>query len=122
VRVAVINPAQAYHFLKLVRWRRKAVSLRSKWEQQGVHAPPIIIFSITNRCNLHCNGCYHWALHESSRAEMSAENIRSMFAETKELGKFLMVLAEGEPLVRRQFWALLKNFWKSSFWYSPTVF
>jgi len=53
---------------------------------------------------------------------MSAENIRSMFAETKELGKFLMVLAEGEPLVRRQFWALLKNFWKSSFWYSPTVF
>jgi len=110
VRVAVTNPAQAYHFLKTVRWQRKAARIRSKWEQQGIHVPPIVIFSITNRCNLHCKGCYHWALHESGNVEMSEEKMRSTIAEAKELGIYFMVLAGGEPLVRQEILDIIKEF------------
>jgi MoaA/NifB/PqqE/SkfB family radical SAM enzyme len=110
MRVAVTNPAQAYHFLKTVRWQRKAASIRKKWQQQGVHVPPIIIFSITNRCNLHCKGCYHWALHESGQVEMSVEKMRSTISEAKELGIYFMVLAGGEPLVRQEILDIIKEF------------
>ena len=110
VRVAVTNPAQAYHFLKTVRWQRKAARLRSKWEQQGVHVPPIMIFSITNKCNLHCKGCYHQALRRSSRPEMSDEKLRSVLTEAKELGISFMVIAGGEPLVRKEFLGITKDF------------
>ena len=110
VRVAVTNPAQAYHFLKTVRWQRKAARLRSKWEQQGVHVPPIMIFSITNRCNLHCKGCYHWALHESGQAEMSEEKMRSTIVQAKELGIYFMALAGGEPLIRHEILDIIKEF------------
>ena len=110
VRVAVTNPAQAYHLLKTVRWQRKAARLRSKWEQEGIHVPPIMIFSITNRCNLHCKGCYHWALHESGQVEMSEEKMRSTVAEAKELGIYFIALAGGEPLVRPQILDIIRQF------------
>ena len=54
LRVALTNPLQAYHFVRTVRWQRKASHIRSSWKQKGIHVPPILIFSITNRCNLHC--------------------------------------------------------------------
>jgi MoaA/NifB/PqqE/SkfB family radical SAM enzyme len=110
VRVAVTNPAQAYHLLKTVRWQRKAARLRSKWEQEGIHVPPIMIFSVTNRCNLHCKGCYHWALHESGQVEMSEEKMRSTIAEAKELGIYFIALAGGEPLVRPKILDIIRQF------------
>ena len=69
LRVALTNPSQAYHFIKTVRWQKKAARIRSRQEQQGVHIPPIMIFSITNRCNLHCKGCYNWALRPSAQSK-----------------------------------------------------
>ncbi len=53
LRVVMTNTLQAYYFLRTVRRKKKAARVRSKWEQQGIHAPPpIMIFSITNYCNL----------------------------------------------------------------------
>src|SRR4030042_3152971 len=64
VRVAITRPFQAYHFLKIIRWQKQAAKLRADWGEKGGHIPPIIIYSITNRCNLNCKGFFHWALHE----------------------------------------------------------
>ena len=102
LRVALRSPAQAYFFLRTVWWQRKAVRLRAKWAQESVHVPPILIFSVTNRCNLQCKGCYHQALHRSSQAEMSADKLRSIVEEADQLGISFVVLAGGEPLVRRE--------------------
>jgi MoaA/NifB/PqqE/SkfB family radical SAM enzyme len=110
VRVAVTNPAQAYHFLKTIRWQQKAARLREKWEREGVHVPPILIFSITNKCNLHCKGCYHQALRRSSRPEMSDEKLQSVLTEAKELGISFITVAGGEPLVRKEFLDLTRGF------------
>jgi len=110
LRVAVTNPLQAYAFVRTVRWQKQAARLRSQWEQKGVHVPPIMIFSITNRCNLHCKGCYHWALHQSGQAEMEEDKLRSIIAEAKELGISFMVIAGGEPLVRQEILDITRDF------------
>jgi MoaA/NifB/PqqE/SkfB family radical SAM enzyme len=110
LKVSLTNPAQAYFFYKTVRWQQRAAKTRTNWEEQGVHIPPIIIFSITNRCNLKCKGCYHWALRETSEPEMSSEKMRSVIAEAKELGISFMTLAGGEPFVRKEILAITKDF------------
>jgi MoaA/NifB/PqqE/SkfB family radical SAM enzyme len=99
-RVAITNPAQAYHFLKIVRSQQKAARIRSGWNDQGIHVPPMLIFSITNKCNLHCKGCYNWSLRPQIESEMDIVKIRSIISEAKELGISFIMIAGGEPLVR----------------------
>ena len=100
VRVAITRPSQAYHFFKIVRWQKRAAKTRANWEGKGVHIPPIIIYSITNRCNLNCKGCFHWALHEAGDIEMSDEKLRNTIAQAKDIGVSIMVIGGGEPMMR----------------------
>jgi len=110
LRVTLKNPIQAYYFFRTIRWQRRAARVRSKWGEEGIHVPPIMIFSITNKCNLHCKGCYHLALQRSSQPEMSDDKLRSIIAESRELGISFMVLAGGEPLVRQEILDITKSF------------
>ena len=71
VSISLKNPAQSQYFFELVRNQQRAASLRTIWGKQGVQVPPIVIFSVTNRCNLHCQGCYHQALRGVSKSELS---------------------------------------------------
>ena len=102
LRVAFTNPSQAYFFFQTLRRQKKATCIREKWALQGIQVPPIMIFSITDRCNLHCKGCYNQALRQSPQTEMSAEKLRSIFDEAKELGISFIILGGGEPLMRRE--------------------
>ena len=110
LKVSLTHPAQAFFFYKSVRWQQQAAKKRTNWQKQGVPVPPIIIFSITNRCNLKCKGCYHWALRETAQPEMSAEKMKSIIAEAKELGISFMTLAGGEPFVRQEILTITKDF------------
>ena len=94
------NPPQAFHFFRTVRWQMKAARIRSRWAKQGVPVPPILIFSITNRCNLECAGCYQQAFHPSVEQELSAEKLEHLTSEAHELGIYFFVIAGGEPLLR----------------------
>ena len=89
--------------------QRKAAELRASWEKRGVHVPAFMIASITHKCNLRCRGCYAWAqslqgdekqITIELQAEMSAEKLRGMVKEAKELGISIILLAGGEPLTR----------------------
>ncbi len=100
VRVALTNPSQSVFFLRTLRWQKKAARTRAKWESQGIHVPPILVISVTSRCNLNCEGCYHHALRIQSEAEMSDDRIWQLVCEAKELGISFIVLAGGEPLMR----------------------
>ncbi len=100
LRITLKDPRQAFFFLRTIRWQTRAARTRARWKRQGIHVPPIMIFSITNRCNLHCKGCYAQAIRSSSQAEMSDDRMRGIFEEAKELGISFAVLAGGEPLVR----------------------
>jgi MoaA/NifB/PqqE/SkfB family radical SAM enzyme len=98
--ISLRNPTQAAYFFKTVQNQRKATLVRARWGKEGVQVPPIAIVSITNRCNLHCKGCYHQAIRDVSKPEMSEEKLRVVINEAGGLGISFMVLAGGEPLVR----------------------
>ncbi|HTY81207.1 MAG TPA: radical SAM protein, partial [Dehalococcoidales bacterium] len=100
--ITLKRPSQALFFFNTVRCQRHAVKTREALEKQGVHVPPIIIYSITERCNLHCKGCYAQSLHNLTAPEMGPEKMRHTIQEAHDLGVGFMVLAGGEPLVRRE--------------------
>lgn len=110
VRVALSNPSQAFFFYKTVRRQQKAARLRKQWEKQGVIVPPVLIFSITTKCNLHCENCYAQALHPPSDNELSTEKIRNIFSEAQELGVSFFVIAGGEPFLRSELLELTAEF------------
>ena len=96
------NPSQAAFVLKTIRSQQKAAKRREKNERQGLHVPPFMIASITERCNLKCAGCYAHARHPQSSAETDFTRLQSMVGEARELGISIILLAGGEPLVRKQ--------------------
>jgi MoaA/NifB/PqqE/SkfB family radical SAM enzyme len=101
VKVCLKNPGQSVYFLQTVRNQNRSARLRAGWKKQGLSVPPIMIFSITNRCNLHCAGCYHHALRDVTKAEMNEDQLRHIIDQAGELGVSFMVLAGGEPLIRQ---------------------
>jgi MoaA/NifB/PqqE/SkfB family radical SAM enzyme len=109
LRIALRNPAQVLSFFKTINWLRKAAKLRSLWKEQEIQVPPIIIFSITNRCNLKCAGCYNQSFHHSTGEELSEEKLRNITNEAKELGVSFFVIAGGEPFMRPEFTEIMKT-------------
>ncbi len=100
LRIALKNPAQAFSFLRTIGWLRKAAKLRKSWKHKGYRIPPILIFSITNKCNLNCLGCYNKSFHQYNGKELDNEKLWSLAKEAKELGISFFVIAGGEPLLR----------------------
>jgi MoaA/NifB/PqqE/SkfB family radical SAM enzyme len=70
----------------------------------------MIIYSITDRCNLHCKGCYAQALHTSMISEMNNDKMKQTIREARELGVSFMILAGGEPLVRKEIFDIIAEF------------
>lgn len=109
LKIALKNPAQVYSFFRTIIWLRKAAKLRSFWKDHEVLVPPIIIFSITNQCNLRCAGCYNQSFHHATNGELSEKELRNITAEAKELGVSFFVIAGGEPLLRPEFVEVMKD-------------
>jgi MoaA/NifB/PqqE/SkfB family radical SAM enzyme len=110
LKVSLKDPGQAFYFLQTVKNQQKASRTRAKWEKVGIHVPPMMIMSITNRCNLHCKGCYHQALRDVTKSEMSQEKLRGTIAEASDLGVSFIILAGGEPLVRQDILDITRDF------------
>lgn len=110
LRISVVRPALAYFFLRTIRWQKRAARIRSNWEQQGIHVPPFVIFSITDRFNLQCKGCFAQALNRSSQIEMGEKKLRNVVQEAKELGISAIIIAGGEPLLRPEIFDITKDF------------
>ena len=95
------NPIRAAFCLKMLWWQKRAVGRRYRSSMAGIHIPPVLIFSVTNKCNMQCKGCYQQAQNRSFMEEISAEKFKSLMEETKELGISIVLLAGGEPLMRQ---------------------
>lgn len=101
-KTCVRNPGQAYAFINTVLNQRKAARIRANYAKDGIHVPPMMIFSVTSRCNLRCKGCYHWSLRPQQNEGLSADKVKSIIAEASELGISFIILAGGEPLIRSE--------------------
>jgi len=110
VKVSIKHPSQALYFLKTVRWQEQASKRREKWEQQGIHVPPIVIFSITHKCNLNCKGCYEKSIRPPAKKELTDKQIRDIIKQAHELGISFVVAAGGEPFIRQDFFNITKDY------------
>ncbi len=105
MKATLKNPKEAAFMLKFAASARKASGKRKKSEEAGEHIPPFLIASITSKCNLHCAGCYSRCNHATVDAEpvrqLTDEDWLKVFDEADELGISFILLAGGEPMLRR---------------------
>jgi MoaA/NifB/PqqE/SkfB family radical SAM enzyme len=102
VRIIAHDPALVIPGSVILHHQRKAAAVRRQHEGEGLLVPPVMIVSITSRCNLACAGCYMHGRGEKPKAEMSPEILASVAREAAELGVSILVIAGGEPLVRQE--------------------
>ena len=105
VRATLRNPRESAFMLKFAAAGKAASRRRRKLEEAGEHVPSFLIASITSQCNLHCAGCYSRCNHATTDAEpvrqMTGEEWLRVFDEAEELGVSFILLAGGEPMLRR---------------------
>ena len=102
IRIIGQDPALLIPGSVILHHQRKAAAIRKRHEQQGLIVPPVMIASITSRCNLACAGCYmHGREHRTVR-EMEPETLVRIVDQAAELGVSIIVIAGGEPLVRQE--------------------
>lgn len=99
------DPRETAFLLKFAAASRAASAKRQKSAEAGEHVPPFLIASITSKCNLHCAGCYSRCNHATVDAkpvrQLTAREWFRIFNEAEELGVSFILLAGGEPLLRR---------------------
>ena len=88
---------------------KSASQKRDEFEQKGIHIPPFLIASIATACNLQCRGCYaqiNSGCGNNSRSKCSFEEMTShqwenIFTQASDLGISFVILAGGEPMMRK---------------------
>ena len=105
IKATLKNPKESAFMLRFAAASRKASSTRLKLEQEGLHVPGFLIASITSSCNLHCAGCYSRCNNATVDTvpveQLSGDEWLRVFREAEELGVSFIMLAGGEPLIRR---------------------
>lgn len=105
IRTTLKNPKESTFLAKYALSSKKANTIRHKYELEGEHIPPFLIASITSTCNLQCKGCYDRANHSCRDKEeidqLSGSEWDNIFKEAAELGIAFILLAGGEPLLRK---------------------
>ncbi len=105
IKASLSNPRESIFMGKYALASKKASERRRVAEENGEHIPPFLIASITSSCNLHCAGCYSRANHACKDSapvnQMSAEEWKKIFDEANDLGVGFILLAGGEPFIRR---------------------
>ena len=105
LRTSLQNPKESAYILRFSTAAHRAEKTRMQHEKAGRHIPAFLICSITAECNLECKGCYARA-NQSCRDPvvqeiMPAEKWSDIFSQARKLGVSFILLAGGEPLIRK---------------------
>ena len=99
------NPAGRRWLASFLPALAKSAVLRRRTAAEGLLTPMFLICSVTSRCNLHCAGCYARAgglcSDTDSGSQLTAAEWRQVFRQASDLGASFILLAGGEPLLRR---------------------
>ena len=105
IKATVKNPRESAFMLRFAAASRAASKRRAESEKNGEHVPPFLIASITSKCNLHCAGCYSRCNQATVDAEpvaqLTSEEWLDIFSEADDMGVSFILLAGGEPMLRR---------------------
>ena len=105
LKATLKDPRESAFLAKFALASAKANKIRVEEEKNGLHVPSYLIASITSSCNLHCAGCYSRANNATVDCEatrqLNDEEWLRIFKEAEELGISFILLAGGEPMLRR---------------------
>lgn len=105
IRATLTDPKESAFMARFALSSREASRKRAKAEQNGENIPPFLIASITSACNLHCAGCYSRQNHACTDSapvdQLTTKDWKNIFEEAVELGINFILLAGGEPLLRK---------------------
>ena len=63
---------------------------------------------VTNKCNLHCIGCYSYDSKRNHASDMSLEQLRIVVSRLKDAGLKCLVISGGEPFIRQDLYDFVK--------------
>ena len=105
LKATLKDPRESAFMAGFAAASRKAAKRRLALEKEGLHVPGFLIASITSSCNLHCAGCYSRCTggteDTAPEEQLSTEDWLRVFSEAEDLGVSFIMLAGGEPLLRR---------------------
>ncbi|QFJ55079.1 radical SAM protein [Pseudobutyrivibrio xylanivorans] len=105
IKATLKNPKESAYMARFAMATKAASKKRAKLEAEGEHIPPFLIASITSSCNLHCAGCYSRCNNATNDTEpvhqLTDDEWLKIFDEADELGVSFILLAGGEPLLRK---------------------
>jgi MoaA/NifB/PqqE/SkfB family radical SAM enzyme len=102
LRISLRNPSNAFFLMRLLLRQNKAQKIRKGLTKKGFSVPAFLIISITNRCNLHCKSCYAREQKRTLEKEMGADLLLKTVKEASSIGVSFILLAGGEPMLRKQ--------------------
>ena len=105
LKATLKDPRGSAFMVKFAAASRRASRLRRELEEKGEHVPPFLIASITSQCNLHCAGCYSRCNEATVDAapvkQLTGPEWAKVFREARDMGVSFILLAGGEPMLRR---------------------
>ncbi len=105
MRATLKNPKESAYMIKFAAASKTASKKRAALAKEGTNMPAFLIASITSSCNLHCAGCYsrcnHATTDEAPVSQLKDEEWAKVFNEAEDLGVSFILLAGGEPLLRK---------------------
>jgi MoaA/NifB/PqqE/SkfB family radical SAM enzyme len=69
-------------------------------KKRGELFPAFQFISVTNDCNLRCQGC--WVSSNGTKENLDIEKIHSIIEESKKMGSYFFGILGGEPLIYKQ--------------------
>ncbi|WP_028323979.1 12,18-didecarboxysiroheme deacetylase [Desulfatirhabdium butyrativorans] len=83
-----------------LRYGRHSGSLPSHLLQFSADKKPVVVWNMTQRCNLRCIHCYAQATEKTAADEMSTEEGKALIDDLASFGSPVILFSGGEPLVR----------------------
>ncbi len=85
----------------------RSVQRFKKRLKQGINFPPFIYISITNACNLRCQGC--WIDVEAPQANISFDDMNKLISTAKKRGNSFFGILGGEPFMHPELLDIIAN-------------
>jgi sulfatase maturation enzyme AslB (radical SAM superfamily) len=70
---------------------------------------PVVIWNLIRRCNLTCKHCYSISADRDFAGELNTEEVFEVMDDLKGFGVPVLILSGGEPLLRRDIFAIAQR-------------
>lgn len=91
--------------LRISRLLKEVYYPRPQTESHG-KSGLVVIWNLTNRCNLSCPHCYASAKSKEGTGELSTEEAKKVIDDLAHQAVLVLILSGGEPIMRKDFYEL----------------